>query len=56
LVATGHIGQKTELLCVKAGQFKIDNTQGQLEQAKAAHLVWRSKLMSYLSGDGKQGT
>ncbi len=56
LVATGHIGQKTELLCVKAGQFKIDNTQGQLEQAKAAHLAWRSKLMSYLSGDGKQGT
>ncbi len=51
LIATGHIGQKTELLCVKAGQFKIDNIQGQLEQAKAAHLAWRSKLMSYLSGE-----
>ncbi len=50
LTATGHIGQKTELLCVKAGQFKI-SIQGQLEQAKAAHLAWRSKLMSYLSGE-----
>ncbi|MDX2507263.1 MAG: methyl-accepting chemotaxis protein [Gammaproteobacteria bacterium] len=50
LVATGHIGEKTELLRFEATKFKIDDTISQLEQAKAAHLAWRSKLSSYLGG------
>ncbi len=51
LVATAHIGEKTELLREQATRFKIDNTISQLQQAKAAHLAWRSKLMAYLSGE-----
>ncbi|MCU7835025.1 MAG: CZB domain-containing protein [gamma proteobacterium symbiont of Taylorina sp.] len=50
LIATGHIGEKTEQLRQAATQFKINDNISQLEQAKAAHLAWRSKLMSYLSG------
>ncbi|MCK5648816.1 MAG: CZB domain-containing protein [Gammaproteobacteria bacterium] len=50
LVATGHIGEKTERLREAATQFKINDNISQLEQAKAAHLAWRSKLMAYLSG------
>jgi len=51
LIATGHIGEKTERLREAATQFKINDDISQLEQAKSAHLAWRSKLMSYLSGD-----
>ncbi len=51
LIATGRIGEKTEQLRKAATQFKIDDDISQLEQAKAAHLAWRSKLMSYLSGE-----
>lgn len=47
LKATGHIGQKSEALNLEAGKFKIDDTTFQLEQAKSAHLAWRSKLMSF---------
>lgn len=50
LVATGHIGEKTERLREAATKFKINDNISQLEQAKAAHLAWRSKLMAFLSG------
>lgn len=51
IIATGRIGEKTEILRHEATKFKIDCTSSQLEQAKAAHLAWRSKLMSYLAGE-----
>jgi len=51
LIATGNIGEKTEQLRKAATQFKINDNVSQLEQAKAAHLAWRSKLTAFLSGN-----